>query len=159
MPIRDATCHTQYRIRHVRDPPLNDSCDQRCLRQLVVSRKTEIVQGTPHRPKSIFKQNQALLAPVGAAKIQLFRSGTFTFLDKVPKKEWHRPEIVKPFVGTSVLVNHRLAMSQREQASNRNAFLAIRIVSLSPINFARFLNHANGCGNRLWRFLVRTSKR
>src|SRR5260370_18375777 len=67
----------------------------------------------------VLKSDKSFVVQFRTSQIKLLQPFTFSFMDYLPEEAWHRPQIMKSRIGTSVLVNERLLMAQRENARDR----------------------------------------
>src|SRR5262252_2495643 len=71
------------------------------------------------RAKFILESNQSFVIQVRSPEVNLFDARRFAFLNQVPEKKGHPAQMVELLVRTSILVNDRRSMPQRQQRRDR----------------------------------------
>src|SRR5690349_18324045 len=77
---------------------------------------TPVRQRGPRRAPALLEGDEARLIPVRTTEIELRDPVAVRLLNRVPEEERHPAEIVPASVGAAVLVDHRLAVADREDA-------------------------------------------
>ena len=81
--------------------------------------KLPVSNGSPGGTEMIFESDQSQILFIGASQIEFLQVFRLGILDRLPEEAGHPTQIVKSLIGTTILVNDRLFVAQRQDAGNR----------------------------------------